>query len=33
MSDLASCDAVVICVPTPLTSSREPDLTYLQRRR
>jgi UDP-N-acetyl-D-glucosamine dehydrogenase len=28
-ADLASCDAVIICVPTPLTSSREPDLTYL----
>jgi UDP-N-acetyl-D-glucosamine dehydrogenase len=28
-ADLASCHAVVICVPTPLTSSREPDLTYL----
>ncbi len=28
-ADLASCDAIVICVPTPLTSSREPDLTYL----
>ena len=28
-ADLAPCDAVVICVPTPLTSSREPDLTYL----
>jgi UDP-N-acetyl-D-glucosamine dehydrogenase len=28
-ADLASCEAVVICVPTPLTSSREPDLTYL----
>jgi UDP-N-acetyl-D-glucosamine dehydrogenase len=27
--DLDSCDAVVICVPTPLTGSREPDLTYL----
>jgi UDP-N-acetyl-D-glucosamine dehydrogenase len=27
--DLADCDAVIICVPTPLTSSREPDLTYL----
>jgi UDP-N-acetyl-D-glucosamine dehydrogenase len=27
--DLASCEAIVICVPTPLTSSREPDLTYL----
>jgi UDP-N-acetyl-D-glucosamine dehydrogenase len=28
-ADLASCDAVIVCVPTPLTSSREPDLTYL----
>jgi UDP-N-acetyl-D-glucosamine dehydrogenase len=28
-ADLSSCDAIVICVPTPLTSSREPDLTYL----
>jgi UDP-N-acetyl-D-glucosamine dehydrogenase len=28
-ADLASCHAVVICVPTPLTSSREPDLSYL----
>jgi UDP-N-acetyl-D-glucosamine dehydrogenase len=27
--DLAGCDAVLICVPTPLTQSREPDLTYL----
>jgi UDP-N-acetyl-D-glucosamine dehydrogenase len=27
--DLAPCEAVVVCVPTPLTSSREPDLTYL----
>jgi UDP-N-acetyl-D-glucosamine dehydrogenase len=26
---LASCEAVVVCVPTPLTGSREPDLTYL----
>jgi UDP-N-acetyl-D-glucosamine dehydrogenase len=26
---LESCEAVVICVPTPLTGSREPDLTYL----
>lgn len=24
-TDLASCHAVIICVPTPLTSSREPD--------
>jgi UDP-N-acetyl-D-glucosamine dehydrogenase len=28
-ADLASCDAVIVCVPTPLTGSREPDLTYL----
>jgi UDP-N-acetyl-D-glucosamine dehydrogenase len=28
-ADLASCHAVIICVPTPLTSSREPDLSYL----
>jgi UDP-N-acetyl-D-glucosamine dehydrogenase len=27
--DLADCEAVIICVPTPLTESREPDLTYL----
>jgi UDP-N-acetyl-D-glucosamine dehydrogenase len=28
-AELATCDAVIICVPTPLTGSREPDLTYL----
>jgi UDP-N-acetyl-D-glucosamine dehydrogenase len=28
-ADLATCDAIIVCVPTPLTSSREPDLTYL----
>ncbi|MFN8163973.1 MAG: nucleotide sugar dehydrogenase [Solirubrobacterales bacterium] len=28
-TELASCDAVIICVPTPLSDSREPDLTYL----
>ncbi len=28
-ADLASCHAVIICVPTPLTSAREPDLTHL----
>ena len=28
-ADLASCNAVIICVPTPLSGSREPDLTYL----
>ncbi len=26
---LAACDAVIVCVPTPLTNSREPDLSYL----
>ena len=26
---LAACDAIVICVPTPLANHREPDLTYL----
>jgi UDP-N-acetyl-D-glucosamine dehydrogenase len=29
VAGLAACEAVVICVPTPLTGSREPDLTYL----
>lgn len=29
-SELTSCDAVIICVPTPLTGSREPDLSYLE---
>jgi UDP-N-acetyl-D-glucosamine dehydrogenase len=28
-AELADCDAVIICVPTPLTGSREPDMTYL----
>ncbi len=28
---LGEADAVLICVPTPLTETREPDLTYLQR--
>jgi UDP-N-acetyl-D-glucosamine dehydrogenase len=28
-AELASCEAIVVCVPTPLTGSREPDLTYL----
>jgi UDP-N-acetyl-D-glucosamine dehydrogenase len=26
---LASCDAVLICVPTPLANQREPDLSYI----
>lgn len=29
-ADLADCDAIIICVPTPLTGSSEPDLTYLE---
>jgi len=28
-AELGACEAVVICVPTPLTGSREPDLTFL----
>ena len=28
--DLAECEAVIVCVPTPLTGSREPDLSYLE---
>jgi UDP-N-acetyl-D-glucosamine dehydrogenase len=28
-AELSACDAVVICVPTPLANHREPDLTYL----
>jgi UDP-N-acetyl-D-glucosamine dehydrogenase len=28
-AELAACDAAIICVPTPLSDSREPDLTYL----
>jgi UDP-N-acetyl-D-glucosamine dehydrogenase len=27
---LASCDVIIICVPTPLTRHREPDLSYVQ---
>jgi UDP-N-acetyl-D-glucosamine dehydrogenase len=27
--DLSSCEAVIICVPTPLTNYREPDLSYM----
>ena len=29
-SRLAACDVVVICVPTPLTRQREPDLSYVE---
>ncbi len=28
-AELADCEAVVLCVPTPLSGSREPDLSYL----
>src|SRR5690606_38693080 len=28
-AELAECDAIVICVPTPLANQREPDLTYI----
>jgi UDP-N-acetyl-D-glucosamine dehydrogenase len=28
-ADMAECEAVIVCVPTPLTRSREPDLAYL----
>jgi UDP-N-acetyl-D-glucosamine dehydrogenase len=28
---LAACDAVVICVPTPLTREREPDLSFIEK--
>jgi len=31
MDRLGEADAVVICVPTPLTRSREPDMTYIER--
>lgn len=28
--ELGDCDVIVICVPTPLTSHREPDLSYVE---
>jgi UDP-N-acetyl-D-glucosamine dehydrogenase len=30
-SRLAACDAIVVCVPTPLGRHREPDLSYIRR--
>lgn len=30
ISDLSRADAIVICVPTPLTAHREPDLSYVE---
>ena len=29
-SKLTSCDAIIICVPTPLNEHREPDMTYIE---
>lgn len=29
-AELGACEAVIVCVPTPLTHSREPDLAYLR---
>jgi UDP-N-acetyl-D-glucosamine dehydrogenase len=29
-ADLEDCAAVIVCVPTPLSNSREPDLSYLR---
>ena len=29
-ADLEDCEAVIVCVPTPLSNSREPDLSYLR---
>jgi len=28
-SELASCDAVIICVPTPLRKTKDPDMSYI----
>ena len=30
MGELASCQIIIICVPTPLTKFREPDLSYIR---
>jgi UDP-N-acetyl-D-glucosamine dehydrogenase len=30
LSQLTEADAILICVPTPLTSHREPDLTFIE---
>ena len=29
-SELENCDALIVCVPTPLTSSRDPDLSFVE---
>lgn len=28
---VSNCDAVLLCIPTPLTRNREPDMTYIER--
>ena len=28
-SEISSCDVVILCVPTPLTKNRDPDLSYI----
>jgi UDP-N-acetyl-D-glucosamine dehydrogenase len=30
LEGLAACDVIIICVPTPLTRQREPDMTYVE---
>jgi UDP-N-acetyl-D-glucosamine dehydrogenase len=30
MAELKDADAIVVCVPTPLTQNREPDMTYVE---
>ena len=30
-SGLGRCDVIIVCVPTPLTKHREPDLSYIER--
>ena len=30
MSGLSACDVIIICVPTPLTRQREPDMSYVE---
>lgn len=29
-SELAGCDIIIICVPTPLTATRDPDISYMK---
>ena len=30
INDLKNCDIYIICVPTPLTNTRDPDLSYIE---